>query len=67
MPHNVSALRILVRIQSQFFENAGQDVDVVSSLAQIFFPFLRQVTVDGASERRFIHQDATLFCLQRLV
>ena len=59
--NDVSARRILIRIQAELLEDIGKNRHMVFCLTQVFFPFLAKVVIDRALECCFVDEHAAFF------
>ena len=61
------ARRLQLRVEPELVHHLEHDALVVARLLEILLPFLDDIVVGGAGERRRVHLDATPLGLQRLV
>ena len=67
MANDVSARRILIRIQAQLLKDGNKDRHMVFCLTQVFLPFLAKVVIDGTLQSGFVDEHASLFRFESFI
>ena len=67
VPHHLAPGGLGLRIELERLEQLEHDLLVVLGLLEILLPFLLQLVVLDAAERRLVHGDAALLGLERLI
>jgi hypothetical protein len=65
--NDVSARRILIRIQAQLLKDGNENRHMVFCLTQVFFPFLAKAVIDGTLQSGFVDEHAALFRFESFI